>query len=52
MRDNVAARQAALESQLIWNGQLTEARSAGDKVAEQQILAQMQQLESRRPRVA
>ncbi len=44
MRDRVAARQAAVESQLIWNGRLTEARAAGDKVAEQQVMAQMRQL--------
>jgi hypothetical protein len=44
MRDRVAARQASLESQLIWNTQLTEAKAAGDTAAEQQIRAQMKEL--------
>ena len=42
--NQVAKRQAEIERQLIWNGQLTEAVAKGDKTLESQIRGRMQRL--------
>ena len=44
IRDRVARRQADLERQLIWNGELTEAISRGDQALQARIRGQMQRL--------